>query len=237
MYKFYQKREVLFAVSWIVLYCVVSIPIRGLLGDGSPLMMIALLAIALGLTVFIKKHHLEEKYGLHRWPRPTARNLWFLPLAVLATGNLWGGVQLTCTGQSLFFSVLSMLLIGYTEEVIFRGLLFKGMIKEDGLTRAILVSAVTFGIGHIVNLLAGQASLATVMQVFFAIAWGFLFTLVFYKSKSLLPCALTHGIVNCLSLFSRGSAAADWVYIAAVILAALLYCPYLLRQAEEGEPS
>ena len=64
MKKLYEKNEVLFAVCWIIVYCLLTIPIRGNLGDGSGLMTIALLAIAIGITAFVKKYHLEEKYGL-----------------------------------------------------------------------------------------------------------------------------------------------------------------------------
>lgn len=36
----------------------------------------------------------------------------------------------------------------------------------------------TFGIGHIVNFFSGQASFETVMQIIFAISWGFILTIV-----------------------------------------------------------
>lgn len=41
---------------------------------------------------------------------------------------------------------------------------------------AIFISSVIFGIGHIINVLAGQANMKTVIQVFFAITWGFIFS-------------------------------------------------------------
>ena len=69
--------------------------------------------------------------------------------------------------------MISMLLIGYVEEMLFRGFLFKALIPKDGLKLSVIISSVTFGIGHIVNLFAGQANLETVIQVLFAIAWGF----------------------------------------------------------------
>ena len=35
MKKLYEKNELLFAVLWIILYCAVTIPIRGKYGDGT----------------------------------------------------------------------------------------------------------------------------------------------------------------------------------------------------------
>lgn len=235
MRKFYEKNEVLFAVLWILVYCFATIPIRGELGDESIWMLIALAVIAAGITVFVKINHLEEKYGLTGWPKNAKKYLYFIPMWILMTGNLWGGFALAYSGAAQVFAVLSMLLIGYVEEMLFRGFLFKALIPKDGVRIAVIISAVTFGIGHIVNLLAGQANLETVIQVFFAIAWGFIFTMVFYKCKSLLPCIFTHGLVDAFSKFSANNITAEWIYMGATIVAAVVYCSYLVKAADKAE--
>ena len=43
-----------------------------------------------------------------------------------------------------------MLCVGFMEEVIFRGLLFKAIAK-DNAKMAIVISSVTFGLGHVLN--------------------------------------------------------------------------------------
>lgn len=235
MKKLYEKNEVMFAVLWICLYCFLSIPVRGNFGDESIWMLLVLSAIAVGITVFVKTNDLEGKYGLKSWPKNGRKYLYFIPMWIAATGNVWGGFELSFNGIHQVFAVLSMLLIGYIEEMIFRGFLFTAMIPKDGIKVSVIVSAVTFGIGHIVNLLAGQASLETVMQVFFAIAWGFIFTAVFYKSGSILPCVLAHGMVNSLAEFGKDSNVLGWVYVGATIMIALLYCPYLFKLPAEKD--
>ena len=231
MRKLYEKNEILFAVMWILVYCFATIPIRGNLGDESIWMTIALLVIAAGVTVFIKKNHLEKKYGLTGWPRNSKTYLFFIPMWILVTGNLWGGFGMAYDGMRQVFAVISMLLIGYVEEVIFRGFLFKALIPKDGIKLAVIISAVTFGIGHIINLFAGQTDLETVIQVFFAIAWGFIFTLVFYKSRSLVPCIAAHGLVNAFSKFVNESHSymTGWIYMGATILIAIVYGIYLVK--------
>ena len=151
-------------------------------------------------------------------------------MVVLATGNLWGGVRPAYSGAAQLWAVLSMALIGYVEELLFRGFLFRALLKKDGRVPAILISAVTFGIGHIVNLLAGQANLETVLQVVFAIAWGFIFTLAFYKGGSLWPCVLVHAAVDVASKFSAENQTAEMVYMIATIAVAAVYVPWLWRQ-------
>ena len=233
MKKLYEKNEILFAVLWIVVYCLVSIPIRGELGDESPWMLLALALLAVGITIFVKCTHLEEKYGLIGWPQDSRQYLYFLPMWFLATGNLWGGFEVHYQSIYQICAVLSMLLIGYVEEMLFRGFLFKALLKKDGVKPAVIISAVTFGIGHIVNLLAGQTNLITVIQIFFAIAWGFMLTLAFYKSGSLFPCIIVHGLVDAFSKFAVDSIALEWVNMVVTIVVSIAYCIYLVRLPAE----
>ena len=230
MKKLYDRKENLFAILWIVVYCVMTIPIRGELGDESIWMLIALAVIAAAATLFIRRWHLEAKYGLDRWPTEIRRYWYFIPMLILMTGNLWGGFKVAYSGINQVYAVLSMLLIGYVEEVIFRGFLFKMMLRQNGEKPAIIVSAVTFGIGHLVNLLAGQTSLESILQVFFAIAWGFIFTYVFYKCGSLWPCIAVHGLVDAFSKFAAERIALEWVYMSATIILAIVYCLWLRKQ-------
>ena len=95
-----------------------------------------------------------------------------------------------------------MLCVGFLEELIFRGLLFNAMLK-NGKNSAIIVSSVTFGVGHIINLINGSGAelLPNLLQVVYAIAVGFMFMMIYYRTKSLLPCIITHGVFNALSAF------------------------------------
>ena len=163
MRKLYEKKELLFAVRWIVLYCVILGTIRGNFGDESICMLLALIVFAAGITAFVKGNHLEEKYGLAGWPKDRKMYLFFIPMWILAAGNIWDGFAPSYQGAALVTAVFSMILVGFVEEMIFRGVLFRALLGEDKPVVAIIVSAVTFGIGHIVNLFTGQTSLKTIM--------------------------------------------------------------------------
>ena len=127
-----------------------------------------------------------------------------------------------------------MILVGFVEEMIFRGFLFRAMLSKDKTIVAIIVSALTFGIGHIVNLFTGQASFETVIQIIFAISWGFIFTMVCYKSGSIIPCIIAHSMIDALSLFGADNELVDWIYIGATIVVAIIYCIYLGRLRSAG---
>ena len=235
MRKLYEERGILFAVLWIAAYCLVMTPIRGSFGWDSVWMLLALFSFAAGITAFVRMNHLEEKLGLAGWPKDTKRFLYFLPMWVLATGNLWDGFAPSFHGLPLLIAVLSMVLVGYVEEMLFRGFLFRALLSKDRPAVAIVVSSVTFGMGHIVNLLAGQASLETLAQIVFAVSWGFILTMVYYRSGSLLPCILAHAMIDVFSLLGADNRLVDWICIGATILGAIGYCTYLSRLHPAGD--
>ena len=229
MRKLYEKREVLFAVLWILAYCLVIAPLKGELGFESAWMPLALLLFAAGMTAFIKANRLEGKYGLRGWPKNSRRFLYFLPMLILAAGNIWDGFAPSYHGLPLLFAVLSMCLVGYVEELLFRGFLFKAMLGSGKATTAVIVSALTFGVGHIVNLLAGQASLDTALQMLFAVSWGFILTMVFYRGGSLIPCVIAHAMIDVFSLYGADNPLVDWICMGATVVVAVLYCAWLAR--------
>ena len=144
MRKFYETKPVLFAVLWIAIYVVLVAPLRGSYGDGSLQMLLGLVAISAVLLAVIRLLGIEKELGMTRWLQNGKALLWLLPMWVLSTGNLWGGVGLRYDGITTVMAVLSFLLVGVVEEIVFRGFLFNGMRRTGKLSVAIFVSACTF---------------------------------------------------------------------------------------------
>jgi len=230
----YEKNGILFALLWIILYCGIMTPVIGKHGEDSIVMMLALLIVAGLIFGFIKANRLEAETGLDGWPKDTRRYLYFIPMWILATGNLWGGVSLNYKGAGQVIAILSMLLVGFIEEMIFRGFLFRALLKTNSVLAAVIISAATFGMGHLVNLLSGQATKETVIQVFFAISLGFVFTLVYYKSGKLLPCIIAHSLIDAFSTVAADSQMGDMIYVWTTIIVSAVYCIYLWKLPGNG---
>lgn len=128
-----------------------------------------------------------------------------------------------------------MACVGVIEEIIFRGFLFKAICK-DNIKLAVFISGITFGMGHIVNLLNGNDLIPTLLQICYATAIGFLFTIIFYKGKSLLPCIITHGAVNSLSIFAVNNSSLMYDLITAAILCIVpvAYGLWILTQTKKS---
>ena len=205
--KLYDKSDLWFSIVWIIAYVILASIGDNLsleIGIEKVVTLPILIILSFVLFFFISKNKLYNKYGLCKSNVNHSKMLFYIPLIILITTNLWYGVTLNFTYLETVFYILSMFCVGFLEEMIFRGLLFKAMEQND-VKSAIIVSSVTFGIGHIVNLINGSGAnlISNLLQVVYAMAIGFTFVMIFYKTKSILPCIMTHSIFNALSAFSN----------------------------------
>ena len=209
MRKLYEKSSLTFAIVWIVTYCVLMSVGDGL-SDTIGISKAVTLPIAITLSAilffFIKRGNLSKEDGLGKSQVPPNKMLFYLPLVIMMGANLFSGLTINHSPMEAVFYILTMLCVGFLEEVIFRGLLFRAMAK-NGIKSAIIVSSITFGIGHIINLINGSGAelIPNLLQVIYAMAAGFMFVMIFYKSGSLIPCIIGHGVFNALSVFADES--------------------------------
>ena len=208
MNRLYKKNEITFAVIMIVIYVVgtgASEALAQITGTGNFAPAVFHFSFAALILFWIKRNGLMEKYGLVL-PKYNVAKAWFyLPLAIVACSCLAFGIVIRFSPLETVLYLTSMITVGFLEEILFRGFLFVGIAKEN-LRNAIIVSSLTFGIGHITNLLNGQPLLETLMQIAFAVSVGFALVAIFYKGKSLIPCIVFHAVNNSLSAFEKTNA-------------------------------
>ena len=242
MKKLYEKSELWFALAWIIAYVILASTgdnVSAGLGIDKIVTLPILIAMSAVLYFFVRKNGLTEKYGLCRPKLPAGKMLYYIPLLVLLTANLWYGVAMNMSPLETVLYVLSMFCVGFLEELIFRGLLFRAM-AENGVKSAIIVSSVTFGIGHVVNLVNGSGAelLPNLLQVMYAMAVGFAFVMIYYKSKSLMPCIIVHSVFNGLSAFANEAVMTPGRQIVSGILLAVIagcYALYLALAVKEAK--
>jgi len=233
MKKIFEKHETLFCILLIGVYILVnSYCIQNFgIEDYRSTIINTIFSIALIILMRILKR--TSYYGLTKVTN-FKEYLYFIPLLLIVSVNLWNGVNINNSASEIIFYILNMINVGFIEEIIFRGFLFK-MMAKDNLKGAILVSAITFGIGHIINLLNGADLIPTLMQICYAISIGYLFVIIFYKSKSLIPCIITHCLVNSLSIFNVENAISLYVSSAFLIIVPLVYVIYINKNIKEQD--
>lgn len=229
--KFFEKHETLMCILLIVLYVVINAFCVNCFGTNdyrSALVNTAFSAVLILLAVSLKR---VRYYGLTK-PQNTKKLLCFIPLVLIVSVNLWSGININHTPAQILFHTVVMVNVGFAEEIIFRGFLFK-MMEKDNVKTAVVVSSVTFGIGHIVNLFNGAELVPTLLQVCYATAIGYLFVVIFRKSKSLLPCIAAHALNNSLSVFNEENFLSLYVIPVFLVVAPVLYAVYINKAVRE----
>lgn len=242
MKKLYEKSELTFAIVWIVVYCVlqsVANPLNKVIGIEYAASAVFCILQTIVLLIFILKNKLQKRYGFCKSPVPAWRFLFYLPLLILASGNLWNGVPVNYPTAAMVCRIVCMLCVGFLEEVIFRGLLFMAIAK-DNIKFAVIISSVTFGIGHIINLFNGSGMdlVSNLCQIVLAVAVGFLLVTVFYRGGSLLPCIVVHSAINTLGTFANDTnltTEMQLLHLAVLIVITVAYTLILTRTLPKAQ--
>lgn len=242
MKKLYEKNELTFAIVWIVVYCVLQSlanTLNKVIGIQYATSAVFCVLQTIILFTFIQKSGVQKRYGLCKSPVPVWRFLYYAPLIILASGNLWNGVALNYTPMETVCRIVCMLCVGFLEEVIFRGFLFKAIAK-DNIKSAVIISSVTFGIGHVINLFNGSGMnlVNNLSQIVFAITVGFLLVTIFYRGGSLLPCIFVHAAINTLGTFANDmnlTTETHLLHLAALIVITVAYTLILTRTLPKAQ--
>lgn len=129
--------------------------------------------------------------------------IWFLPgWGVLAVTGwdiahaMTPEILRAFSGISLVVLFATTLLIAFGEEVLFRGILLRGAMARLSVPVAMFLSALVFGLFHLVNGLAGQDIAGTSQQVLFAIVVGFFLAPIALRVRNLWPLIIWHWFWN-----------------------------------------
>lgn len=100
-----------------------------------------------------------------------------LTVKAILNANIVEALLLTCISAPL------------TEEIIFRGYIFKTINRYHGFIFSAVISSILFGISHIFPI-----------SILFAFLCGMFLSYVYYLYKSILMCMILHMMVNLSSL-------------------------------------
>lgn len=228
MKRLYDRTPILFAGAWILLYIALPMLLNRLWGPRYGVLA-GHLVIAAAILAFLVICGLAGSCGLTGWSKDRKRLLYLIPLWIVATGNLWGGVSREALRSLSPAEVLTMALVGLLEEVLFRFLLLRGLERRLGRKAAVILSALIFGLMHGANLSTWQDPAAAGIQILFATAWGFLTAMVFCRGGSLLPCILGHALLDVTALVSANGAVLSWIHVGATVILSVFYCLYLAK--------
>lgn len=234
------KYPIWHAVAWIGIY-IVAVNIGDLLSEvvGAPnsATSVLLVLLSLWLIVALRRGWLQY-YGVRALRRDDFRStLLYIPLVLIALMQFTKGLRDDLTAMAVLLVIVLMVCVGLLEELIFRGMLFRGIQRTSTLARAIVISGITFGIGHVVNLARGMPLLEQLIQIGFGVVLGIVLALLFAVTGTIVPLIVFHAVLNISGNLTVGDAGTELVMLAATTLLCAGYPVYLVAVLRRRGPA
>jgi membrane protease YdiL (CAAX protease family) len=193
-----------------------------------------LLIFSVFLLALTKRRKLWHSLGLARVSAEDAKaSLYFIPLGVMVLANGAFLFDTAKPARDILMIIAFMVLIAFLEEFLFRGLLFKAIEGRGGAKKAVIISGLTFGFGHIVNLLNGYTGIQQILQIVLACSIGILLSVLFVRTKSIVPGIVFHFFFNISSALSRDAGPElNYILLAFIIAVAAAYLAYLVKSGK-----
>lgn len=169
--------------------------------------LLPVLTSSIFLTIFAMwsgwwKDVFKDKYKIqgHNWI-----NL-LVVFAIMGTIiNFVAGDITTLDTKFILYAAIGTALVGYSEELMTRGLLLRGA-RGSGFTevKVFLITSLAFGLMHSLNILNGQEVGTTLMQVVFTFLAGGVYYAIFRKTSLLWVTMVLHALWD-FSLLTNGA--------------------------------
>ena len=214
-HKFVEKSPaaaaILMCLLWFVLYQLlefaINYPVSILISDYNaitgPIGMVLSIAIMMGVY---KLWFRPEFEGMLKGDLPLGFLLGLIELiyvVVTFAVSMMFGYELNIKPLTSVI-IFSSLGAGLGEEFIFRGVLISTLMRQwkdqNKFRSAALVSGIVFGLIHATNVFAGADPLRTLLQVIGAVGIGIMFTAVYLRSGSILPCMFYHTLHDIIAI-------------------------------------
>jgi uncharacterized protein len=177
----------------------------GLLSGQPAIVQVAIADGALAIIgiVLLRSLGWWKKAGYTRFIRLPDLPLFLLPV-IVALLSLSGGIVVTAPAWIVGFALFS-LLIGFTEETFFRGLMLTGLLPR-GVYRAVFISSIIFAALHLLNVLTGLWNpLFTLADTVAAFGIGITFAALRVRTGSIWPLIGIHALIDFCALLALGS--------------------------------
>lgn len=185
----------------------------------------AFLLMGLFFTIYIKKHDPTlQSFGFHS--KKTSPYFFLLLGIIILVQPIILGIDSNLSLQTFLLIIIQMLLVGYTEEILFRSIFFY-QLKEKKAWVYILFSALVFGILHSMNAVNPASSLLLVaLQIVNALLLGIVFATIYWLTRNISLLILAHALFNIFATITKTTSIERIVY--SVIILSIIYLVVLL---------
>ncbi|UNK20806.1 CPBP family intramembrane metalloprotease [Paenibacillus sp. N3/727] len=191
----------------------------------------AFFIMAVIVTVYMtKKDRSLEVFGFKKMDiRKEKVTLYYIPLLVIAVVQpIMGGFNLELTTTKIILILIFSLLVGYTEETIFRGII-RERLQPKGPVFYIVFSSIFFGILHMANALNGSDFIHILLQIINAFLIGLILALLIETTNNIIPLIAFHFMFDALAQMTSSNIVDKEVLVVSILnIIYLVYGSYLI---------
>jgi len=156
--------------------------------------------------LFIWKNDLSNLGGLNSYKPEKKHLLWFPLLYFVALNLVFADDIPNFSLYQILILTVYCVSIGFSEEFSLRGVLLPLFIKlgskdKKSITKAIIISALAFGLAHLIKF--DKGIFGEISQLFFATFIGFLFGALLIATKSIYPLIIIHALIDFAAKIDR----------------------------------
>ena len=233
MKRIQEENPIWHAMIWVFMYILlvnVGDLISENIGIDNSATSVLLIVLSVALLIYIKKNDWFNYYGIRRPDKADfKKSLFYVPLIIMALIQYFKGINSELGFQGIGLGIVLMICVGWIEEILFRGFLYQGILKKSGLVRAVIISGITFGIGHIVNLMRGYSMADQAVQIVAAILIGIALALLIAVTKNIMPGVVFHILFNISGTITNNNLSMEIMMVIAIIVICALYSIYLRK--------
>ncbi|MFD1270683.1 CPBP family intramembrane glutamic endopeptidase [Paenibacillus motobuensis] len=191
------------------------------------------LSVLAGLFLLRRSGLSASEAGFRRPASGSMRSVWLcVPLLLVEAIPLaiYGPV-FTRPGAEYLALALFTVVVGFNEELYFRGLSFSFLLGK-GRKQAVIGSSLIFGVLHAANALSGTQPVEVLLQIAFAFLAGLVFALLVSITRSLWIGIVWHVVHNFISFSTELTF--DWTAMAVVSAQVLVLLVYTVGLWKSG---
>lgn len=137
--------------------------------------------------------------------------VWFLPYALILIAMGFSLVQSISenigsfsyeTWLTIILTLVGTSLAGFSEEVIFRGMILNSFKSDKSIIGAMIISSIGFSIVHITTIFIGKSLIEAIANVIYSSLLGFSFVALAIKLNNICPIVIFHVIWNFILMVS-----------------------------------
>lgn len=192
---------------------------------------IAFLMMAIIITVYMRrKDHTLGIYGFKKVTDGEGKaTLYYIPLImIIVVQPIMGGVNDELSLFQVCIIIVFSLIVGYTEEAIFRGVI-REKLQSKGSTYYIVFSSLLFGILHMANAFSGTELIHIILQVMNAFLIGIILALLIELTGNIIPLIIFHFMFDALAQITNPAIEEKELLVISILnVLYLLYGIYLV---------